>query len=223
MSYLPPATTPIHHNQSLCNCHLFSMSIAKHAFSVMSRFHFCQVRQFLLGYGCACAPVSFAFCLPWFIVYYYSSIGTTTRSWVSACSTIVQHSQQDGVTECRCQRHVKPSTWRRTRDLERSNFRHKRLPASEAMLANPAAEGGTMGEKWPRILLKVATSTSLLDSFPCCKAWHGTDGFTSPPKEGVLRIFSPEKSDSFAWFEPANLGTKGQHATSRPPKPLIVY
>jgi hypothetical protein len=26
---------------------------------------------------------------------------------------------------------------------------------------------------------------------------HGTDGFTSPPKEGMLRIFSPEKSDCF--------------------------
>jgi hypothetical protein len=25
----------------------------------------------------------------------------------------------------------------------------------------------------------------------------GTDGFTSPPKEGMLRIFSPEKSDGF--------------------------
>ena len=33
---------------------------------------------------------------------------------------------------------------------------------------------------------------------------HGTNGFTSLPKGG---------------FEPANLGTKGQHATSRPPKP----
>ena len=44
---------------------------------------------------------------------------------------------------------------------------------------------------------------------------HGTDGFTSPPKEGVLRISS-------AGFEPANLGTKGQHATSRPPKPLGI-
>jgi hypothetical protein len=35
-----------------------------------------------------------------------SSIGTTTLSWVSACSTIVEHSQQEGFTECRCQRHV---------------------------------------------------------------------------------------------------------------------
>jgi hypothetical protein len=117
--------------------------------------------------------------------------------WVSACSTIVEHSQQEGFTECRFQRHVKPQTWRRTRDLEHSNFRHKRPPASEVTLANPAAEGGTMGEKWPRILLKVATSTSLLGSFTCRKARHGTDGLICPPKEGVLRIFSPENSDGF--------------------------
>jgi hypothetical protein len=70
-------------------------------------------------------------------------------------------------------------------------------PASEGTLANPAAEGGTMGEKRLRILPKVATSTSLLDSFTCRKARHGTDGFASPPKEGVLRIFSPKKSDGF--------------------------
>jgi hypothetical protein len=59
-----------------------------------------------------------------------SSVGTTTLSWVSACSTIVEHSQQEGFTECRCQRHVEPPTWRRTRYLERSNFRHKRPPVS---------------------------------------------------------------------------------------------
>jgi hypothetical protein len=54
-----------------------------------------------------------------------------------------------------------------------------------------------MGEKWPGILPKVTTSTSLLGYFTRRKARHGTDGFTSPPKEGVLRIFSPEKSDGF--------------------------
>jgi hypothetical protein len=79
-----------------------------------------------------------------------SSIGTTTLNWVSAYSTAVDHSQQEGFTECRCQRHVQPPTWRRTRDLELCNFRHKRPPASEATLANLAAEVGTMGEKWPR-------------------------------------------------------------------------
>jgi hypothetical protein len=56
-----------------------------------------------------------------------------------------------------------------------------------------------MGEKLPRILPKVATFTSLLGSFTCRKARHGTDGFTSPPKERVLRIFSPEKFDGFGW------------------------
>ena len=50
---------------------------------------------------------------------------------------------------------------------------------------------------------------------------HGTDGFTSPPKEGVLRIFFAFKNPTAsAGFEPTNLGTKGQHATSRPPKPI---
>jgi hypothetical protein len=33
--------------------------------------------------------------------------------------------------------------------------------------------------------------------FYMLKARHRTGGFTSPPKEGVLRIFSPEKSDGF--------------------------
>jgi hypothetical protein len=119
---------------------------------------------------------------------------------------VVEHSQQEGFTECRCQRHVKLPTWRRTSDLEHSNFRHKRSPASEATLANPAAEGGTMGEKWLRILPKVTTSMSLLSSFTCRKARRGTDSFTSPPKEGLLRIFSPEKSDGFIQVRTRELG-----------------
>ena len=35
---------------------------------------------------------------------------------------------------------------------------------------------------------------------------HGTDGFTSPPKEGALRIFSPEKSDGFGRVWTRELG-----------------
>jgi hypothetical protein len=55
-----------------------------------------------------------------------------------------------------------------------------------------------LGEKWPvnfacdsdfhvncRVLLHAANLR------------HGTDGFTSPPKEGTLWIFSHEKSNSF--------------------------
>ena len=52
---------------------------------------------------------------------------------------------------------------------------------------------------------------------------HGTNSFTSLPKEGGLRIFFALKNPmASAGFEPANLGTKGQHATSRPPKPLTT-
>ena len=37
---------------------------------------------------------------------------------------------------------------------------------------------------------------------------HGIDGFTSPLKEGVLRVFSPLKNPTaLAGFEPANLGS----------------
>ena len=51
---------------------------------------------------------------------------------------------------------------------------------------------------------------------------HGTNSFTSLPKEGVLRIFFALKNPTAsAGFEPVNLGTKGQHVTSRPPKPLL--
>jgi hypothetical protein len=151
-----------------------------------------------------------------------SSIGTTTLSWVSACSTNVEHSQQEGFTECHCQRYVKPPTWRRTKDLERSNFRHKRPPASEATLANPAGEGGTMAEKRPRSFAESGDFHVTLGSFTCPKARRGRDGFTSPPKEGVLRIFSPEKSDGFGRVWTLVLRYQRPARYFWPPKPLII-
>jgi hypothetical protein len=61
-------------------------------------------------------------------------------------------------------------------------------------------KGGIMGEKW---LIKFSLNhdfhgycTGFLHA---AKLRHGTDSFTSPPKEGMLRIFSPKKSDSFGW------------------------
>jgi hypothetical protein len=53
------------------------------------------------------------------------------------------------------------------------------------------------------------------DLLHAVKLRHGTDGFTAPPKEGVLRIFSTKKiPTSSAGCEPANLDT------SRTPKLL---
>ena len=78
---------------------------------------------------------------------------------------------------------------------------------------------------WARMLsgnfAEMTTFTPFRDPLHAAILRHGTDGFTSPPKEGVLRIFFALKnSTASAGFEPANLGTKGQHDTPRPPKPL---
>jgi hypothetical protein len=51
-----------------------------------------------------------------------------------------------------------------------------------------------VGEKWPMNFAQNARlPRSIQVSFTAVNLRHGTDGFTSPPKEGALRIFSPEK------------------------------
>jgi len=69
-----------------------------------------------------------------------------------------------------------------------------------------------MGEKIPRILPKVATSTSLFGSFTCRK-FTTRDGRLYFPSE--LRraedFFLPKNPTASAGFEPENLGTKGEH------------
>src|SRR5215475_4861421 len=87
-----------------------------------------------------------------------------------------------------------------------------------------AAEGGTLRgrEMFRQISSRIRPPRNSRDLLHAANLRHGTDGFTSPPKEGVLRIFFALKNPTAsAGFEPANLGTKGQHATSRPPKPII--
>jgi hypothetical protein len=74
-----------------------------------------------------------------------------------------------------------------------------------------------LGEKWPvnlacdsdfhvnrRVLLYTA------------KLRNGIDGFTSLPKEGMLLIFSPEKSEGFSRVPEASM------LTTRPLKPLLL-
>jgi hypothetical protein len=56
---------------------------------------------------------------------------------------------------------------------------------------HPAAEGGTVGEKCPGILPKYRLSSCIRELLHAVKLRHGTEHFTFPPKEGVLRSFSP--------------------------------
>ena len=84
------------------------------------------------------------------------------------------------------------------------------------------AEGGTLrgGEMFRQISSRIRLPPNSRDLLHAANLRHETDGFTSPPKEGVLRIFFALKNPTAsAGFEPANLDTKGRHATSRPPKP----
>jgi hypothetical protein len=55
-------------------------------------------------------------------------------------------------------------------------------------------------------------------SLTCCNILNGADGFTSPPKEGVLRIFIALKNPSpSTGFERVNLGSNDKHANNYTP------
>jgi hypothetical protein len=64
-----------------------------------------------------------------------------------------------------------------------------------------------VGEKWP-VNLACDSDSHVNHRVPYNTAnlRHGTDGFTSSPKEGTLWIFSPERSDGFVRVRTRDLG-----------------
>jgi hypothetical protein len=62
-----------------------------------------------------------------------------------------------------------------------------------------------LGEKWS-INLACDSDFHVNRKVLLHTANHGTDGFTSPPKEGMLWIFSPEKSEGFRLVRTRDLG-----------------
>jgi hypothetical protein len=58
-----------------------------------------------------------------------------------------------------------------------------------------AAEGGTLcgREMFRQVSSRIQITCNSRDLVHAANLRHGTDGFTSPPKEGVLRIFSSLK------------------------------
>ena len=94
----------------------------------------------------------------------------------------------------------------------------------------PATVVVKRGATWARNGLWILTENTRLPrniqgSFTCRKSTTWDKRlclFTSFQKEGMLRIFffALKNPTALAGFEPRNLGTKGQHATSRPSKPL---
>jgi len=86
-----------------------------------------------------------------------------------------------------------------------------------------AAEGGTLRGRemfrqiWPRIRIP-RNSRDLLHA--ANGTWDRRFYFPFEGKRAV-DFFALKNPTASAGFEPANLGTKAQHATSRPPKPLF--
>jgi hypothetical protein len=73
--------------------------------------------------------------------------------------------------------------------FRRSHFRHQVPPRPTRRETSQRRKV----ELWTRILsgnfAEMTTSTPFRDILHVTNLRHGTDGFTSPPKEGVLRIF----------------------------------
>ena len=87
-----------------------------------------------------------------------------------------------------------------------------------------AAEGGTLRgrEMFRKISSRIRLPCNSKRSFTCRKSatWDRQLYF---PSEGrrAEDFFALKNPTASTGFEPANLGTKGRHATSRPPKPII--
>ena len=65
---------------------------------------------------------------------------------------------------------------------------------------------------------EMTTSTSFRDILHDADLRHGTPS----ERRRAEDFFALENPAASAGFEPANLGTKGQHATPRPPKPILM-
>ena len=103
--------------------------------------------------------------------------------------------------------------------LDVPTFTTSRLPR------NPSSQRWNyVGEKWPmNSAWNARLPRSIQKSFTCRKSttWDRRLYF---PSEGrrAEDFFALKNPTASAGFEPANLGTKSQHATSRPRKPLFT-
>jgi len=86
-----------------------------------------------------------------------------------------------------------------------------------------AAEGGTLRgqEMFWQISSRIRLPCNSRNLLHAANLRHETDGFTSPPNEGMLRIFSPLKIRRLRpGLNPRTWVPKASTLTPRPPKPL---
>ena len=103
-------------------------------------------------------------------------------------------------------------------------FSHSYLHRQVSPPETPVVKGGTTWARNGRWILpeNARLPRNNQGSFTCRKSttWDKRLYFLSEGRRAE-NFFRPEKSDGFGpCLKPANLGTKGQHTTSRPPKPV---
>jgi len=75
--------------------------------------------------------------------------------------------------------------------VRRSNFCHQASPCVSPRESTQLRKVGLWARNVPKFCLNADFHLTFRDLLHAVKLRHGTDGFTSAPKEGVLRIFSP--------------------------------
>ena len=78
-----------------------------------------------------------------------------------------------------------------------SNFRHQASPRVSPRDSTQRRKVELWARNVREFCLNTDSHVAFRDLLRAVKLRHGADSFTSPPKEGVLRIFSPYKSDDF--------------------------
>jgi hypothetical protein len=75
--------------------------------------------------------------------------------------------------------------------VKRSNFCHQASPRVSPRESTQRQKVELWERNIRKFCLNAEFHVTFRDLLHAVKLRHGADGFTSPPKEGVLRIFSP--------------------------------
>jgi len=75
--------------------------------------------------------------------------------------------------------------------VRRSNFRHQASPRVSSRESTKRRKVELWATNVRKFCLNADLRVTFRDLLHAVKLRHGTDGFTCPPKEEVLRIFSP--------------------------------
>jgi len=107
--------------------------------------------------------------------------------------------------------------------VRRSNFRHQASPRVSPCESTQRRKVELWARNVQEFCLNADLHVTFRDLLHAVKLRHGTDGFTSPPKEGVLRIFFALKIRRLRpGANPQTWVPKASTLPLRPSKPLIL-